>query len=589
MAAEATCLCRHPITAEGCGVLSRSALARAAFAALLVFVASLGASHAQQNPNRPWQALIPDPDTVDWSNNNRPGYRFRGMLPAHERFHEYVQNKRQSGQELSWADRMMIRRLQASRRWPEPPGPNDFWKSFLRYLREQPTLDLNLAQGMMMAGAIAQGLIPMDRPQNEKIRKAVEYLNSRPFRARNWFERTFGRVEPWMDYALAVTAYDMGAKASGPASGLFPPDGPFNGLQISYNITGVTLGPSEDTDGFTKSRHYEGTISPGTVTLSGTASMGDWGTGATVTVSATFGQKSINEEWSFDSPGSKDFNFTINIPEGTDLSHAQFSIRITGRYYTAGAGSARTTRGLVVAGRFTEDKAAKDARLAAGDAQWRAKVDQILQELGYEQTPAGRELEQIRQALEGGEETWKAWVDKRQRELGFQEGEPEKQVDELIKAMYAGDDAWEQYTTKHGGGRPAQPAGGDAGTGADAGGSGAGGGGAGAGQAAITVLQVGTDSVDGMTTGIAERFTRPRKLATTYHYRDQTKGALAVAVWTCDGDEILRGERELSGSNGWISFAATTKDEAGLPPGSYTLTLTIGGKVVGRGSFTVVR
>lgn len=578
--------------------MSRSALTRAAFVALLVFAASLGASHAQQNPNRPWQALIPDPDTVDWSNNNRPGYRFRGMLPAHERFHEYVQNKRQSGQELSWADRMMIRRLQASRRWPEPPGPNDFWKSFLRYLREQPTLDLNLAQGFMFSEATAYGMIPMDRPQNEDMRKTIEYLSSGPFRARNWFERTFGRVEPWMDYFVASRGYDM-TPAAGPASGIFPPGGPFNGLRIRYNITGVTLDSSEDREGFTTSRHYTGTVSPGTVTISGSGSI-DSGWDAKLSVYARFGKETVEEEWTFKSPGSQDFNFTVRIPEGTDLSFPppRFDIVLAGRYSTAGAGSAQVGRGLAVTGSFTEAKTARDARVSAEDAAWREQVEKTLRELGYEQTPSGRELAQMRQALAGGDATWKAWVDRRQRELGFQEGDAERQLDELARAVDAGGPAWEQYATKHGGGRPAQPAGGDAGTGAGAGGSGAGAGGtgagaggtgAGAGQAAITVLQVGTDSVDGMTTGIAERFTRPRKLATTYHYRDQTKGALAVAVWTCDGDEILRGERELSGSNGWMSFVAITKDEAGLPPGSYTLTITIGGKVAGRGSFTVVR
>ena len=103
----------------------------------------------------------------------------------------------------------MILQLQGARRWPEPPVPNDVWKSFLRYLREQPTLDLNLAQGFMFSEATAYGMIPMDRPQNEDMRKTIEYLSSGPFRARNWFERTFGRVEPWMDYFVASRGYDM--------------------------------------------------------------------------------------------------------------------------------------------------------------------------------------------------------------------------------------------------------------------------------------------------------------------------------------------------------------------------------------------
>jgi len=195
---------------------------------------------AQDAQLGPFSLLIEDPDLVDWSNNNRPGYRYRGMLPVHERFYEYIQAKRERGEELSMADNAMIRRLQAARRWPEAPVPNEFWKSFLRYLREQPDLDLNFAQGFMFNEAMARGLIPIDRPANADMSKAVEYLNSRPFRARNWFERCFGRVEPWMDYYAASSGVDMTA-GQGPASGVFPPTGDFNGLVINYNCGGVKL------------------------------------------------------------------------------------------------------------------------------------------------------------------------------------------------------------------------------------------------------------------------------------------------------------------------------------------------------------
>jgi hypothetical protein len=102
-------------------------------------------------------------------------------------------------------------------------------------------------------------------------------------------------------------------------------------------------------------------------------------------------------------------------------------------------------------------------------------------------------------------------------------------------------------------------------------------------------LQVGIDSADGKTTGISEQFTRPQRLAATQHFRDVPKGSLALAVWICDGQELRRTERALGGSSGWVSFALMTQDTRGLPPGRYTLAISIGGEVLGRKSFTVVR
>ena len=607
--------------------MSRSALIAAI--SVVAFVASLPLAVAQQDPARPWQALIPDPDSVDWSDNNRPGYRFRGMLPTHERFYEYVQGKRDSGQELSAVDRMMVRRLQAARRWPEPPEPNEFWKSFLRYLREQPSQELNTAQRMMYSEALAHGMIPLDPPQNEQMRKAVEYLSSRPFRARNWFERTFGRVEPWMDYYMASSGYDM-APASGPATGVFPPTEDFVGMRIRYNVTGLKMNAPQDTHDFTTKRFYTGTVSPGsTITVSGTASL-NGGESATLEVIVQFGGERLIEQWALTNPGSQDFSFTVKIPKDADLSVSvqQFWINMSGTFFLAGAGSRTATRGLWVCGDFTEDESAAGSRIAAAeDAAWREQVEKTLCELGYEETPAGRELAEMREASAGGDAAWQAYVDRKLVELGYQESSAETQFDEMESALDAGGASWEQYAAQHGGGggggdapqatgtaRPAQSGGAQPGSagGAPSGGEAAGSrsegaqagpaggtqpGGAGAsGRSAAGEelpdfggLQVGTDAADGRTTGISEQFTRPRRLAATQHFQDVPKGSLALAVWICDGQELRRTERVLGGSTGWVSFALMTQDARGLPPGRYTLTISIGGEVLGRKSFTVVR
>ena len=91
----------------------------------------------------------------------------------------------------------------------------------------------------MLAELFARGLAPLDNPGDENTKRLADYLNSGPFEARNWFERTFGRVEPWISYELAATGHDMG-KGSAP-SGVYPVDGTFNGLRIWYNVTGATL------------------------------------------------------------------------------------------------------------------------------------------------------------------------------------------------------------------------------------------------------------------------------------------------------------------------------------------------------------
>lgn len=522
---------------------------------------SVVAASAQHVPSGPWTALIPDPDEVDWSNNNRPGYHYRGMLPIHERFYAYIQSKRERGEELSMVDNAMIRRLQALRRWPEPPVPNAFWKEFLRYLREQPTLNLNFAQGMMFSEALARGIIPMDMPQNADMRKAVEYLNSGPFRARNLFERWFGRVEPWMEYYVASSSVDM-TPASGPASGVFPPTGDFNGLVIRYNISGVKLSEPKDTEGFTTKRTYTGTVAPGTVTISGTGSLSK-GWDAVLEVYLRIGSASIDEEWTFKAPGSKDFSFTVQVPEDADLTFPapQFWIRLTGRYSTAGAGSSQTSRGLLVSARLEEDPAATAGRQARADAQWREQVERTLRELGYEQTPAGREVEQMRAALAGGDAAWAAYVDRKQRELGYKETGAEAGFDELEAALAAGGAAWEQYAAAHGGAvTPDLP---------DVGG-----------------LQVGTGAADGVTTGAADHFPQAGKIAAALRFQDMPAGSTAVAVWTRNGVEVSRSERALGGANGWVSFSLLSQG-GGLAPGRYTLTISAGETVLGRKSFTI--
>jgi len=46
------------------------------------------------------------------------------------------------------------------------------------------------------------------------------------------------------------------------------PDQPFNGMQIVYNVTGVTVTNTEDTPGFTTSQVMTGALGSGTLSVS---------------------------------------------------------------------------------------------------------------------------------------------------------------------------------------------------------------------------------------------------------------------------------------------------------------------------------
>src|SRR5687768_11577255 len=191
-------------------------------------------------PGRPWTQIIPDPDKFNWTttrDGGRPGYRYRGMLPMQQRFYEYIQQKRRNNVPLSAAEQATIRWLITSRRWPEAPRPNPFWASFMRYLRNQTTTDLNIAQSIMFDQLVSRGLVPVDTPPNANLERIRQYLNSGPFQTRNWFERTFGRVEPWMDNLYAGYGFDL-RPAGGASGNSFPGGDPFNGLKVTYNISG---------------------------------------------------------------------------------------------------------------------------------------------------------------------------------------------------------------------------------------------------------------------------------------------------------------------------------------------------------------
>jgi hypothetical protein len=55
--------------------------------------------------------------------------------------------------------------------------------------------------------------------------------------------------------------------------GTFPAS-PFNGMQITYSISGATITDTNDSEGFTTSRTLSGILGTGELTVSGSAKMG---------------------------------------------------------------------------------------------------------------------------------------------------------------------------------------------------------------------------------------------------------------------------------------------------------------------------
>ena len=139
---------------------------------------------------------------------------------------------------------------------------------------------------------------------------------------------------------------------------VFPID-PFNGLQLSYSVSGATLGTPIDSEGFTFSRSVSGTLAGDELSVSGVATaMNGWG--ATIGVSVrvdgeeakTFHEEKFPEGGLMPDPMNQPFTVTVPIP--ADAESASFSISLSGSF---NAGS----RGVVVEG--TLDRSASPSEV----------------------------------------------------------------------------------------------------------------------------------------------------------------------------------------------------------------------------------
>jgi len=133
--------------------------------------------------------------------------------------------------------------------------------------------------------------------------------------------------------------------AGGSASGMFPAK-TFNGMQISYSVSGASMPKMKDSPGFTASRHYEGRLGSGTLSVSGTARM-TWGGHINLSISLSAGSKQAEKTYEFEGHSSRSFNLKIPIPD--DAEEGGFDINMDASY---GNGQ---SRGVEVSGSFTEN------------------------------------------------------------------------------------------------------------------------------------------------------------------------------------------------------------------------------------------
>lgn len=395
-------------------------------------------------PNRPLTQIIPDPDSIDWRNiRSRPGYRYRGMLPLHRRFYDYVRAKCANGEALTPGEQDAIQLLQSVRRWPEAPVPSERVLKLLRYLRDLKTDQLNLAQSLMVARAIHAGVYPHDPPRNPGADRLARYVQNGPFESRNPFEWAFGRVEPWLDWTYGSWGYDM---TTPPGSTTAFPAEPFNGMQINCTVAGAALGEPKDEPGFTTSRSYKGTLTGSALSLSGSVSMSS-GYGAHVLIRVWCGSEEQRATNYLATPPNNQANtwpVNLSVPRAENVRTGGFLVQMDGSYSMGGG-----HRGLIMRGTFGPTPEELAAEQAAADAAWRREVDATLADLGFEKTRAGADLEAMRAALAGGDAAWADYVNRLQNTLGYRDLAAGKDFIELRTAMSGDDHSWAAYVRGH--------------------------------------------------------------------------------------------------------------------------------------------
>ncbi len=300
----------------------------------------------------------------------------------------------------------------------------------------------------MLAELNGRGFVVADAPMDAQKRRLVEYLNSPQFCPRNWFEVIFGRTEPFMKVVYAGYGIDLNPSSPTGSSFVFP-NPPLMGMQMLYKLTGADLVRINQRAGEDHLRGHVGVIRDKQLSLKVTfRAAGDATADFDASLNATYESKKASGTIG---PGSgqgssKLIELTVPVPERANV--AGFVIRMRGKgeyqsYWT------QVTCTLVL----SKESIEKAFGRSQDEAKWRQHVDEVLQRLGYEDTPEGKRLKEMRQALAGGDAAWKAYVDRNLAALGYEEDSDVHDLRELREAMQAGGEAWNKYVKAHEGGK----------------------------------------------------------------------------------------------------------------------------------------
>jgi|LSQX01.1.fsa_nt_gb hypothetical protein len=151
----------------------------------------------------------------DWRSISRPGYRAQ-PTPQSVEFYKYIMKKWGDGEEVTWAERLVISRMIKNRTWPEAPTVRERDKALDKWLEERaddsdPNMFLDpegwsrkQAHKLAKDGLHEAGLGDRDREPNENVQKFREYWH-----AKTQEEKDELPVGKWMNDYLIGKGFDM--------------------------------------------------------------------------------------------------------------------------------------------------------------------------------------------------------------------------------------------------------------------------------------------------------------------------------------------------------------------------------------------
>ena len=542
-------------------------------------------------PGHPFTYIIPDPDRFDWKNPNRPGYRFRGMKKQHRNFYNYIKAKRKRGEPLTWGERLTIHLLQANRRWPEPPMPNEAAKRFMKHLRNKTDDYLNTAENLILAELFALGVMPYDNNLPPRYRAFVKQLQNGRFQARNFWERWFGRVEPWIDFAVAASGADMtdgndsGSGQNGTGgdghTGHYPNNNP--AYRITYGLTGAELGPPHDwTDDRSLYRHHKnGTITGNKITLQVTPAHGDckfhteYGNFyTTIEARLWHGSKKASHSWRPEIPKRSQAYpcplkpFRLEIPVGDARNDGGFSI--VEHWHNPRYGDWE----IGISGDFSFPAESRRQAWQRAFDEWHRQAEAF-----YRDYEAGERLQHEREvitelenAIRQGSEAFFSYLENLLGGPGENYTPAGREADKTMQAFGLGDDGEGVDTTELPPPPPRKP------------------------EKPkkrrrlnpyLISLKGYPEHEKGENAAPRFRFTNVKRITTDFPYAGVPQDSEIEAIWYRGGKIILRKTLKIAGS-GTATFELKTGSDQDLESGTYEIWIRINGRFQARTPFMIL-